>query len=174
MTLKPHSSEPCWEIVRTDTGEAPQAYGGDGWPHYATETKALDDLPAAKSDWLDEDDTHDLVVRPSFGGPCLGLFCDGPTCQAPDEPCDMGDNGWTHLDPADPLPFPITDMDWTLNERPGQPDRHYCPDCAPPWCDDCDEQHYGGCDLGDDVRPELVQPIPGQMTIEDCLTEVVS
>lgn len=162
MTIRPDRDEPCWEIVRVDTKRPPREEYGDGWAHYPTEAKARAELDSEREQW-----DVPLTVQRSFGGPCLALFCDGPRCAGNNEPADLSDEGWTHLDPADPLPFLITDLEWTVEERVGQPDRHYCPNCTPPWCDDCDQQHYGTCDLGD-VRPQPVEQIPGQMTLEGC------
>jgi hypothetical protein len=136
VTLRPHYTEPCWEIVRVDTKHPAEYETGDGWAHYRTEAVALEYLAERQ----EETDTP-LTVARSFSTPCVGLFCDGPNCGAADDPCDFNGEGWTHLDPADPLPFGMPD-DWT--EIDG---KHYCDDCTPPWCE--------------------APRIPGQLTLEE-------
>jgi hypothetical protein len=70
-----------------------------------------------------------LVAAPAYAEPCLGLFCDGGGCV--DEAMDMSGEGHTHLDPGDPTPMDLADMEIaTVGEL------HYCPDCTPPIGDD--------------------------------------
>jgi hypothetical protein len=138
MSIRPHTAEPCWEIVRASTGQTPQGENGDGWPHYTTRAEAEADLAETQRDYDDP-----LKVAQSFDRPCVGLFCDGTDCDG--EPIDVGgDEGWTHLDPDDPIPMDLDDLD--VIERDG---KHYCEACSSawPWCDDCDERHEAGtCD----------------------------
>lgn len=159
MTLRAHLEGPCWEIVDPETLRPPAEQYGEGWTHYATREAAEHDLADESDRW----GGRPLTVRQSFDKPCLGLFCDGGTCAAANDPCDLSDEGWTHLDPGEPLAIPLTDMDWM--EIDG---KHYCPDCTPPWCDDCGEQHY--CDCPE--TPPAPRPVPicdGQLSIEDAL-----
>lgn len=164
MTLRPHRDEPCWQIVYVSTGEPPQAEGGDGWPHYLKREAAESDLAEMQRDY-----DEPLTIAQSFPTPCVGLFCDGSDCDG--EAIDVGgDEGWTHLDPSDPLPMDLSDLD--VIERDG---KHYCDACqiAMPWCDDCDEQHpEGDCDAAS--NPRLVPVSPDQIALPIAMTEATS
>jgi hypothetical protein len=147
MSSRPHSTEPCWEIVRIDTGLPPEADGGDGWPHFTTRAEAAEEIArrvAEDARWQNgqygDGDRLQLRAAQSFDGPCVGLFCDGTDCDG--EPIDVGgDEGWTHLDPSDPIPMDLDDLE--VIEWDG---KHYCEGCWStwPWCDDCDERHPAG------------------------------
>lgn len=140
MTLRAHYDTVCWQLNDPKTGYPPEYDGGDGWAHYRTAEIAAAAL-AERSAEHERDQTYELVGRPflplvllvaqSFPRPCLGLFCDGHPGGV-DEPIDISGEGWTHLDPEDPTPMDLADMEITTIG-----DKHYCSlDCTPPVGDD--------------------------------------
>lgn len=160
MTIRADYAEPCWEIVRVDTKQPPEADCGDGWAHYETEAAALAELAARQDAWGDAA----LTVQRSFPRPCLGLYCDGHECPDGTDPYDFNDEGWTHLDPSDPLPFGLPDF-W---EEIGG--KHYCDSCLPSWCEDCDARHpEDGCPEPPRYRPRPVKVTDGQLALDGAL-----
>jgi hypothetical protein len=110
------------------------------------------------------DDLEPLLLRSaeSFTRPCVGLFCNG--CG---EVFDWTDSGATHADPDDPMTIALSECDWLEIGV-----KHYCPECHPPFCDDCDERHDGDCPEPPVVPTRQIPVIPGQTTIDDALAEV--
>lgn len=151
MTIKADSADVCWEIIDLATGGS-FFEGDDFQPHYATRAACAARIADLHSDRdLSIDGPLHLVAQPCYGGPCVLLVCDG--CgYVFDE-----DEYTTHFDPADPFPIPITDYDWTVERRAGQPERHYCPgdECRPRPCDEC-----GGLHNSPECPDPSWQPVP--------------
>lgn len=136
VTIKTDHAEACWEPIHR--GGVGYYHDNDRWPHFDTEAKCQANIADILAD--NPDDGYDLVAAPCFAGPCVVIICDGCGDRFDYE----GDEGM-HFDPSDPMPVPITDCEWSIEERAGQPDRHYCPDCFALSCDDCGESHHDDC-----------------------------
>jgi len=139
MTLRAHYDTPCWQLNDPDTGQPPEYESDCGWAHYRTAEEATGDLVMRQAEWLAGitlgrlEPPLKLVVAQSYAKPCLGLFCNGEDEAGEEhgEAMDMSGEGHTHLDPDDPTPVDLADMEiTTVGEL------HYCPDCAPPIGDD--------------------------------------
>lgn len=158
MSIRAHFETPCWQVNDAATGQPFESFYECGWPHNKTRERAEEQLAEDVARLAETFEPGDLVEAPrfvveqAFPTPCVGLFCDGPDCKSADEAADLNDEGWTHLDPSDPMPFDFADLDWL--EVDG---KHYCPNCVPPWCDDCDRQHHDACP---DADARHWRPIP--------------
>lgn len=153
MTIKTDRDAPYWEPVDVHT-RVGYWHDDDHWPHFATQAKCAEAIAEIHRDRnQDYDEPLHLVAAHCFPSPCVVIVCDG--CG---EHFDYDDHGGSHFDPSDPMPVPITDCEWSIEERPGRPDRHFHDDCRPAWCDDCDERH----EAGDCPEPPAIptRPVP--------------
>lgn len=155
MTIKTDRADVCWEPVDVRTGEG-YFHDDDRWPHYSSKVECDKEIAEIIGERDADDDPLWLEARPCFAGPCVVIVCD--ECG---EHFDYDDSGTMHFDPADPMPVPISECDWTTERRAGQLDEHYCPECSGEWCDECDAQHHGACP--DD---RLVEPVP--VSLDQC------
>lgn len=158
MTIKADHADVCWEPINVATGQG-HWHDQDRWPHYSTRAACAEAIAELHRDRHSDDDPLLLVAAPCFAVPCVVIACDAYGCG---EQFDYEGDGGMHFDPADPMPVPITDCEWSIEERPGRPDRHYCPDHRGGWCDDCGEQHH------DDCPASGWQPVPvidGQLSL---------
>jgi hypothetical protein len=160
MTIKPAGPEVCWEPVFVED-HVGYWHDEDRWPHYSTRAKCAEAIADIHGDRDPDDGLLLLIAAPCYAIPCVILVCD----DCGEEFDYEGHGGGMHFDPADPMPVPITDCEWTVDG-----DRHYCPECPPNWCDQCDEQHHGDCPA---ILTRAVPVIPGQMTIEECIDSAV-
>lgn len=109
MTVRHVQAAPCW-VLKADLD-------AELIPHFETEDLAKAYLDDRAQDCLEP-------VSQAYEKACVEVVCDGEYC---DLVLDLsGDDGATHLDPDDPLPCPITDLDWSEGDG-----KHYCPEHPP-------------------------------------------
>jgi hypothetical protein len=139
VSIRPIRELPCWQLNDPITGQPPSAENGEGWAHYESMTRAISawtelvsEFKTPNPDWSEAPDPTGLVVAQSFTRPCVGLYCDGPDCSMHDVAIDCSGEGWTHLDPDDPLPMDLEDLEMVAVDDPKTGALlHYHWDCAP-------------------------------------------